>query len=86
MPLNVTIHTDPELTTDSELIVAEGQPVNVTCDPTENSELIMNNNSLSSNNFTVSRNQSGFYQCLRSGDPDGLIVAVDSVYLLVACE
>ena len=65
-----------------ELVVVEGESVSLTCTPSEEAMIVVNNINTNANSFQTAmaqRNDTGFYQCLTSS-------SVDSVYLLVACE
>lgn len=65
-----------------ELVVVEGAPVSLTCTPSGEAVIVVNNVTTSTSSFQTAmaeRNDTGFYQCLTSS-------SVDSVYLLVACK
>ncbi len=85
---SVSIHTGPER------VVLEGTNFSLSCDPPENAVLVLNTTSLgagsSSSLGAVSRDSTGFYQCLSTGgaaaSADDSVVAVGTVYLLVTCK
>ena len=67
-----------------ELVVNEGDGVTLNCLPSDMASIFINNVTTNMATFqseNVSRDNTGFYQCLIS-----TMGSMDSLYLLVACE